>query len=49
MIEATGDYARGKALLEKYGRSSPEIDAAIAKLSDIPVDITPVFIAAGER
>jgi hypothetical protein len=49
MIEATGDYARGEALLEKYGRSSPEIDAAIAKLSDIPVDITPVFIAAGER
>jgi hypothetical protein len=49
MIEATGDYARGEALLEKYGRSSPEIDAAIAKLSDIPVDITPAFIAAGER
>jgi hypothetical protein len=49
MIEATGDYARGRALLEEYGHSSPEIDAAIAKLSDIPVDITPVFIAAGER
>jgi Peptidase family M49 len=49
MIEATGDYARGKALLEKYGRSSPEIDATIAKLSDIPVDIAPRFTAAGER
>ena len=49
MIEATGDYARGKALIEKYGRSSPEIDATIAKLSDIPVDITPVFVGAGER
>jgi Peptidase family M49 len=49
MIEATGDYARGKALLDKYGRSSPEIDAVIAKMSDIPVDIKPVFVAAGER
>jgi hypothetical protein len=49
MIEATGDYTRGKALVGKYGRSSPEIDAVIARLSDIPVDITPVFIAAGER
>ena len=49
MIEATGDYARGKALLEKYGRSNPEIQSVIARLSDIPVDIWPVFAAAGER
>ncbi|MEP6471366.1 MAG: peptidase [Acidobacteriota bacterium] len=49
MIEATGDYARGKALLEKYGRSTPEIQSVIARLSDIPVDIWPVFAAAGER
>ncbi|HEX5135177.1 MAG TPA: peptidase [Thermoanaerobaculia bacterium] len=48
-IEATGDYARGKALLGKYGRSTPEVEATIAKLSDIPVDIAPVFVAAGER
>ena len=49
MIEATGDYARGKALLDKYGRSTPEIQSVIGRLSDIPVDIWPVFIAAGER
>ena len=49
MIEATGDYARGKAVLDKYGKATPEIDAMIAKLTDIPVDITPVFVAAGER
>jgi hypothetical protein len=49
MIEATGDYARGKALLEKYGRSTPEIQSVIARLSDIPVDIWPIFVAAGER
>ena len=49
MIEATGDYARSNALLEKYGKSTPEIDAVVARLTDVPVDITPVFIAAGER
>ena len=49
MIEATGDSARSKALLEKYGKATPEIQAVIAKLTDIPVDITPVFLAAGER
>jgi hypothetical protein len=49
MIEATGDYARATALLEKYGKSTPEIEAVVAKLKDVPVDITPVFVAAGER
>ncbi len=49
MIEATGDYGRGKALLEKYGRSTAEIQSVIARLSDIPVDITPVFVGAGEQ
>jgi hypothetical protein len=49
MIEATGDYNRGKALLDKYGRSNAEIEGVIAKLTDIPVDITPVFPAAGEN
>lgn len=49
MIEATGDYARARALLEKYGRANAEIDATIAQLTEIPVDITPVFAAAGER
>ena len=47
-IQATGDYARAQRLLEKYGVSNPEIDATIARLTDIPVDITPVFPAAGE-
>jgi len=49
MIEATGDYARGKTLLEKYGRSNAEIQSVIARLSDIPVDITPAFVGAGEQ
>jgi hypothetical protein len=48
-IEATGDYNRAKTLLDKYGRSTPEIEAVSRTLADIPVDITPVFPAAGER
>ena len=48
-LQATGDYARAKRLLDKYGVSNPEIQQTIARLNDIPVDITPVFPAAGER
>ncbi len=48
-IEATGDYARAKALLDKYGKETPEMQAVSATLKDIPVDITPVFPAAGEK
>lgn len=47
-LQATGDYARAQRLLAKYGVSNPEIESVIAKLKDIPVDITPVFPAAGE-
>jgi hypothetical protein len=48
-IEATGDFNRANALLNKYGTVTPEITAVNAKLNDIPVDITPVFPAAGEQ
>lgn len=48
-IEATGDFGRAQTLLEKYGKSTPEIESVNARLKDIPVDITPVFAAAGEK
>jgi Peptidase family M49 len=48
-IEATGDYNRANALLEKYGKETDEMRAVDAMLKDIPVDIWPVFPAAGER
>jgi hypothetical protein len=48
-IEATGDYARAKALLDRYGKETPEMQAVNKTLADIPVDITPVFPAAGEK
>ena len=49
MIEATGDAGRARKLLAGYGRSTPEIDAVNARLKDIPVDIAPVYVAAGEK
>lgn len=49
MIEATGDYARAERLLKEYAKSTPEIESVIPMLKDIPVDITPVFAAAGEQ
>lgn len=48
-IEATGDYARAKRLLDRYGTESAEMKTVNARLADIPVDITPVFVGAGER
>lgn len=49
MIEATGDYARASRLLESYGKATPEMEAVVSHLGDLPVDITPVYIAAGEK
>jgi Peptidase family M49 len=48
-IEATGDYDRATALLNKYGVATPEMQNVIATLNDIPVDITPVYPVAGEK
>ena len=48
-IEATGDYSRARKLLDRYGKETPEIRSVISRLSDIPVDIDPVFTAAGEK
>lgn len=49
LIEATGDFERGRRLVETYGVSNPEMDRVIGSLSEIPVDIWPVFTGAGER
>ena len=49
MLQATGDRARAQRLLTKYGVSTPEIELVVSRLKDIPVDIRPVFPAAGEE
>jgi hypothetical protein len=43
MTQATGDYARAKALLQKYVVIRPEVTAMLGKLTDVPVDIEPRF------
>jgi peptidase M49-like protein len=48
-IEATGDFNRANTLLTNYGKSTPEMEKVIGELKDIPVDITPVYPAAGEK
>ena len=48
-IEATGNHDRAKALLDKYGVETAEMKTIDAGLADIPVDIWPVFPAAGEH
>jgi hypothetical protein len=49
MIEATGDFARAQKLLSAYGKLTPEMERIDVRLKDIPVDIAPVYVAAGEK
>jgi len=48
MIQATGDYERATSFLATYGVATPAIRAAIDRLSDVPVDIRPLFPQADE-
>jgi hypothetical protein len=48
-IEATGDLGRAGKLLDRYAKPTPEIQSTVARLADVPVDIAPVFSAAGEK
>jgi hypothetical protein len=49
MIEATGDFGRAQKLVVAYGKLTPEMERINARLKDIPVDISPVYVAAGEK
>jgi hypothetical protein len=41
-IEATGDYARAKKMLDELGVIRPPLARALDKLNDIPTDIEPI-------
>jgi len=45
-LEATGDYAGAKKMLDELGVLRPEMAAALARLKDIPTDIEPNFVTA---
>ncbi|HOJ38180.1 MAG TPA: peptidase [Ignavibacteriales bacterium] len=42
-IQATGDYARAKKLIEKYGKESEPLKVIRKKMVELPIDIKPVF------
>jgi hypothetical protein len=42
-IEAEGSYEKAKAILEKYAVIRPPMKSAFDKLSNVPVDIEPIF------
>ena len=45
-IEANGDYAAARALLEKMAVNRPETLRVLERLQQVPVDILPRFTAA---
>ena len=46
-LQAEGDYARAGEILEEYGVMRPEIEAAVERLEDVPVDIRPRYEVRG--
>ena len=49
MLQHRGDKAAAEALLAKYGVMSASMKQALDKVTDIPVDLRPVYPAAGEK
>jgi hypothetical protein len=47
-IEATGDYAGAKKMLDTLGVIRPDVSATLEKVTDVPVDIRPRFVTADE-
>ena len=47
-LEAQGDYAGAKKLLDEMGAVRPPVQHALDKLKDIPTDIEPIFVTAEE-
>ena len=45
-IEATGDYARARAMMDKYVVIRPQVQKALDKLKTVPNDIRPAFVTA---
>jgi hypothetical protein len=45
-IQAKGDYAAAKKMLDTLGVVRPEVQAVIDRLTSVPVDISPRFLSA---
>ncbi len=42
-LQAEGDYERAGRIIEEYGQMRPEIEEAVGRLEDVPVDIRPRY------
>jgi hypothetical protein len=47
-LEATGDYAGAKKMMETLAVLRPEVKKAIDRIGDVPTDIEPVYTTAEE-
>ena len=47
-LEAKGDYAGAKLMLDTLGVVRPDMQKLLNRLSDIPVDIEPIFVTADQ-
>ena len=47
-LQAAGDYAKAKALIERQGVVRPEVQRVLDRLTDVPVDIAPRFKTADD-
>jgi len=47
-VEAEGDYAGAKRMLDTLGIMHPEVEDTLKRISNVPVDIRPVFVTANE-
>jgi hypothetical protein len=42
-LQAKGDYAGTRKFLDTYGKATPSLVAAVARLGGVPVDIRPIY------
>ena len=47
-LEATGDYAGARKMLDTLGVINPDVAATLKKVDSIPVDILPTFVTANQ-
>ena len=47
-LEAKGDYAGSKAMLDKMATVRPQVQTILDRLKDVPIDIEPKFVTADE-
>jgi hypothetical protein len=48
-VQAEGSYEKAKAMLDKYGVIRPQMQKALDRMGNVPVDIEPIFPLAQKR